>query len=129
MNYLQITSHGPDTVPAKMLGWLYDAMTKPMEYGRFKNGKLVLVQEPRFDVSMEKTRVNFLGHAEVKRLGVVFREVEERDEFRRERVVAAQPIVIRPEQSIEGYMPSGRPIRYGDRRPVEVRSHTRRKRQ
>jgi hypothetical protein len=37
------------------------------------------------------------------------------------------PTVLPPQQSIEGYYPSGRPIRYGDRRPVKVRSHLRRR--
>jgi hypothetical protein len=42
---------------------------------------------------------------------------------RKERTYAPIPT----EQSIEGFYPSGRPIRLGDRRPVKVRSHLRRR--
>ena len=110
-NYMQITSHGPDNIPGEALGWLY-------------------ADENGLDIDLKKTRVNFLGYSGSKRLGEVFKDIDERDERRGfmparvDRLDQLPPSEPREEQLI---IPSGRAVRYGDRRPVRVRSHLRRR--
>jgi len=61
-------------------------------------------------------------HQETWKLGELYHHMSEPKSTERVR-----PEFSRPESSIEGYYPSGTPIRFGDRRPVKVRGHLRRR--
>ena len=110
-NYMQITSHGPDNIPGEALGWLY-------------------ADENGLGIDLKKTRVNFLGYSGSKRLGEVFKDIDERDERRTTALARLDRLDQRsPSEPMEEQltMPSGRIVRYGDRRSVKVRGHLRRR--
>lgn len=77
-----------------------------------------------FDATREELRkfAEFLAGASFEQLASLTRKMEVPEEEE------ARPAPVFVPSPIEGYMPSGRPIRFGDRRPVNVRRHVRRRR-
>lgn len=76
-----------------------------------------------FDATREELEnfAEFLATADREQLASLTRRMEAPEEEER------RPPAFLPPSPIEGFMPSGRPIRFGDRRPVAVRRHVRRR--